>query len=131
MMYGERDLAVIAVAALGAGYLVGASMQQQPPPVAATNGTTIVRRLELQPRPRPATERWDGDVLRVALTPAPLMIQAPPWQDAQPSQPEPEATPAERAMLQQPEKPRDGCYPGHRENFYHRGVLHWRCRYGR
>jgi hypothetical protein len=132
MTYRERDLGVVVIAALGAGYLVGTTMQQQQPaPVAATNGTTIVRRLELPPQPRP--ERRDGDVLRVVLTTAPLMIQTPPWQDAQPAQQEPEVTSAERAMLlqQQPDKPRDGCYPGHRENFYYRGALHWRCRYGR
>jgi hypothetical protein len=136
-MYQERDLAVVAIAALGAGYLVGASLHRAPAAVAdASSGMTIVKRLELQPPPRKVIEHWEGDVLRVALTPAPLMIQTPPWQDAEPTPQlvEPQVTPQERAMLQQqqePEKPRDGCYPGHREEFYYKRVLHWRCKYGR
>jgi hypothetical protein len=130
MIYQSRDLGVVAVAALGAGFLAGAA--QPPASVPAINGITIVKRLELPP-PSDAMEQWRA-VWRVAVPlSSPLMIETPPPvepEQTEPEQTEPEAVQRERAMLQ-PERPRDGCYPGRRENFWYRGVLHWRCRYGR
>jgi hypothetical protein len=129
-MYRERDLGVVAVAALGAGFLVGASQQQPSIVVKPGDGITIVRRLEL---PRP--QDW-GDAWRLAVPLAPQLIPVLQTDTAPPEpplpMPPPEPEQRERAMVQQQsERPHDICYPGRRDNFWYRGALHWRCRYGR
>jgi hypothetical protein len=136
MRYRERDLAVVAVAALGAGYLLGQSMQEPPAPLPLQardgDGMTIVRRLELPMRV--PMQNWADELeqLRVPLKPQlipALQVTTPP--DDKP--PPIDTTPQERATLQAPsaapDKPRDICAPGRREEFRYRGVWRWRCRY--
>jgi hypothetical protein len=134
-MYRERDLAVVVLAALGAGYLLGQSMQEVASPVLARDGDgmTIVRRLELPIRM--PMQNWADELeqLRVPLKPhliPALQVASPP--DDKP--PPLDTSPQERAVLQAPapaaqDKPRDICAPGRREEFRYHGVWHWRCRY--
>jgi hypothetical protein len=130
MTYQQRDLAIIAVAALGAGYLLGAAYVPSATAVAPSgDGLTIVQRLVLPP-PRPRDDGW-GDIWRVA---APPLVAPPQWimvRDEEPSpKPPTQAEQRERALMQQQQvEPRDACYPGRRETFRYRKKLRWRCRY--
>jgi hypothetical protein len=135
MLYRGHDLAIVALAAMGAGYLLGQSMQEVASPVFARDGDgmTIVRRIELPTRM--PMQNWTEELndLRVPLRPQliPALQVASPPEDKPPPL---DTSPQEREVLQPPaptaqDKPRDICAPGRRETFRYRGVWHWRCRY--
>jgi hypothetical protein len=128
-MYQERDLAIVAVAALGAGYLLGQSLQADPvTPVQASDagGMTIVQRIIVR-EPMPD---WPRELRAMDLQPVAPFV--PALHSTEATEPKPEPIPVVD-VTPPPAKPRAEarsiCSPGRKVEFRLHGVLRWRCQY--
>lgn len=133
MMYRETDLGIVALAALGAGYLLGQSLQEPVSPVLARDavGLTIVHRIDLPTREPMAN--WADELRALQVPLQPQLIPALQVSDPPADKPAPvlDTSPQERAVMQVPAapQPRNICAPGRKVEFRYHGVLRWRCQY--